>query len=105
VGRRLRSGEGASGARDGKREPDDRPILFELVCKGLYPPDVRMKDQADKCSECRASWYSFEPAFGHANGLPHFVNWCLEHPTEVRIRFPEAVMVLTETTLVKKEAV
>jgi len=80
-------------------------VIFELVCKGLYPPDVRMKDDADKCSACRVSWYSFEPAFGHANGLPHFVAWCLEHPTEVRERFPEAVMVLTETTLIKKEAV
>lgn len=80
-------------------DPDKRDILFELVCKGLYPPDIRMKDDADKCSECRDPWWSFEPAFGHANGLPHFVNWCIEHPGEVRTRFPEAVLVLAETTL------
>lgn len=86
-------------------DPHRRGVFFWLVCKGLYPVDVRMEKDGDKCSECRSSWWDFGPAFAHAHGLPHFVNWCVEHPAEVRERFPEAVMVTTETILRKRTEV
>jgi hypothetical protein len=92
VGERLEREQEAT-----KRE--ERPILFELVCKGLYPVIVVMKDPADKCSECRGEWWDFSPAFQHANGLPHFRQWCLEHPGLVRERFPEVIELVTEETL------
>jgi hypothetical protein len=79
--------------------PDERPILFELVCNGLYPVTVVMKDQAERCSECRKEWWDFSPAFQHANGLPHFRLWCLEHPDLVRDRFPEVIQLIAEETL------
>jgi len=83
---------------DSEKEKE-RPILFELVCKGLYPVVVVMKDSADKCSECKREWWDFTPAFQHANGLPHFRQWCLGHPGLVRERFPEAIELVTEETL------
>lgn len=84
-----------------RENPDwkKRPILFELVCKGLYPVDVVMKHDEDRCSECHKSWWDFTPAFQHANGLPHFRRWCLEHSGIARERFPEVIQLIAEETL------
>jgi hypothetical protein len=79
--------------------PENKPILFELVCKGLYPPTIVMKDATDLCSECRKEWWDLNPAFQHVNGVPHFRLWCLEHPDQVRGRFPEVLELIAEETL------
>lgn len=80
-------------------DPDKRPILFELECKGLYPVVIVFKNEVDRCSECRKEWWDFTPAFQHVNGVPHFRQWCLEHPDQVREKFPEVIELVAVETL------
>lgn len=78
----------------------ERPgfILFRLKVT-LYPLTLMMEDPADKCSDCRSSWSNAEGAMNHAHGVPHFRQWCVGHPGQVRDRFPEAIEVTAEATL------
>lgn len=78
----------------------DQPglVLFRLKVT-LYPMSLWMEDPNDKCSACRRDWQNVDGAMAHAHGLPHFRNWCVEHPDQVRTRFPEAVKLTAEATL------
>lgn len=73
---------------------------FRVKVLSLYPSVIiDLEQSGDRCSLCARSWWDIGPAMSHVGGLPHFRQWCLEHPTEVRERFPEAIKVLTEATL------
>lgn len=73
---------------------------FRVKVESLYPSvKIVFERDGDRCSLCKPSWWDVINAMAHAGGLPHFRQWCLEHPTEVRERFPEAIAVLTEATL------
>lgn len=73
-------------------------ILFKLKVE-LYPMRLWMVDPNDKCSDCKHPWSNPEGAMNHAHGMPHFRKWCLEHPGQVRERFPEAIELTVEATL------
>lgn len=78
-------------------------VLFRLAIK-LYPTELRMEDENDKCSDCRAVWCHMDGAMAHAHGLPHFRQWCIEHPGQVRERFPEAIELTAEATLAEVQS-
>jgi len=76
-------------------------VPFRVKVESIYPlVNVVLENPGDQCSLCaRKAWWDLTPALSHTGGLPHFYRWCIEHPGEVRDRFPEAVGVLAEVTL------
>jgi hypothetical protein len=76
-------------------------VPFRVKVESIYPlVNVVLEKPGDQCSLCaRKAWWDLTPAQSHVGGLPHFRQWCIEHPGEVRDRFPEAVGVLAEATL------
>jgi hypothetical protein len=81
-------------------------VPFRIKVQSIYPlVNVVLEREGDQCSLCtRVSWWDLTPAMSHTGGLPHFRQWCIEHPAEVRERFPEAIAVLTEATLTEVPA-
>ena len=53
--------------------------LFWIKCVGLYPMDFRMPEEG-RASCCSPSWSRPDAAISHAEGMPHFRRFCLEHP-------------------------
>lgn len=77
-------------------------VPFRVKVESVYPLTnvVLEHPERDQCSLCaRKAWWDLTPAQSHVGGLPHFRQWCIEHPAEVRERFPEAIDVLAEATL------
>lgn len=62
-------------------------------------------EEASCCSEIRAPSRSFPYSLvSHLRTIRHFRIWCLEHPFEVRERFPSAVDLVAEAILTNEEA-
>jgi hypothetical protein len=76
-------------------------VPFRIKVESIYPLiNVVLEREEDKCSLCvTKAWWDLAPAMSHTGGLPHFRQWCIEHPAEVRERFPEAIEVMAESTL------
>jgi hypothetical protein len=74
-------------------------ILFRLSVQ-LYPKRVKMENPIDKCSLCREEWCNIDGGMNHAHGLPHFRQWCLEHPLMATARWGDQIrQLVAEETL------
>lgn len=70
---------------------------------GLYPKWGWL-EESDKCSVCRLWAARVDAVIAHARGIRHLRNWCLEHPEEARVRFPEAMPAMAEERLTEATA-